>query len=1328
MTTFSAPDVSAISPPKLSPFPVPDAKDVCVDDDGAIDQSRMLASPKLSIPHSVKTHEPEGSRLLLTHLRGRTAQQQQQLALGGRMIQAEQNERWAEMSAWCGFLATNLEGACCRIEQMGEEKRVLDRATAEDRNTIRHLEYSVSHKNVKHLEQKIEKLQAEVREREADLEQVHEDLRNGIPVSLSRENTSFLSAFCAEAFIEAGMDADEKEKEQAKEPEPNSPPKSVLLKRMSTATRVALVAAAQAKSDAEKSDAEREAEDLAAMPNWSLDAWLESLDLQQIVTDSILGHVRASGGEVNSQVELLFMQKLGRVGSRDTVHALLRSSDVLDNITNKLWLSIQDLCKELEEEEEMLRKKEAEEEQKEKQRKELEEERNVMQSSMLKQQQDAYEEQQRALAAGEIEVGDDEDEVDDSKLEEALGIKTFESWQADVEAAERAREVEKRAREEGRQAAAEAAAAERAELLQKLQDRDETVKQTQQQLVEVKSHGATAEDIQALEDKLKAIAEEAEKAQSELAEHKAKEEERIRVEIEKEAEIERVAEEQRKEEERKRPKKWDVTRMDLKMKRKKRMVKNLLQKPDPKAIHDSIKISQENVRQLAYATSDVYFRGLGKIVGRAGTDAGNNEELMRLCRNEHCNMIDSSCTFEPPNFVIPTSSRVEWFAVADPENGLKYLGLKDWPKEARASSSGGRKLLPPKAFQESWDAMNEKLTEIGESPLAMSGFVCLRLYTGPMYFKYNNVLRGVSVPGLKAPLEELFMKLCQGNKYTNTLHCIAANINKLSRVAEATTVYRAPGGVLPKTFWDSDKHGIRGGVELGFMSTSRSMHAAMDYAKMSGVKLIFEIKQGMVARGADVSWLSMYPKEDEVLFAPLTACEVVKTRIEGSILVVELSPGAAPASLQEKSIEEKAEEDEIARIAAEKEAKERKQAIHEAARTKAQWLNSMGDLKASAENVKRKQAEEEAAKQAADAASAVDRERLANEAKEAAEKTVKAQNEMKKMEREEREAEKKRATAEKAKLEKLQKAKDMGEYMKKAALRERLRLEQDQLKQQVEEAEVERAKEEAAREALAARALDASIRASKMKTAAEESGGELLQKLQDEEAKVVELKDKMEELKKRVNLAEIEASKADSKYKQAAAEFRIEEVTECTKVTDPLEMGEKLEGWLSDPKVVITAVGKITEYCKKDAKTNRKKFLSQGAVEKLVRAMKANEENTALQEACCSALAALTSGAGAGEACKKAIEAGAIPSLVRAVKTLQHKPFTVFAKLANADPENYGPEGLKELGVKQGWIDEAGIGTGGGEEPEEPESPDLKKKGSIAGLKKTATAAGNPFD
>ena len=53
----------------------------------------------------------------------------------------------------------------------------------------------------------------------------------------------------------------------------------------------------------------------------------------------------------------------------------------------------------------------------------------------------------------------------------------------------------------------------------------------------------------------------------------------------------------------------------------------------------------------------------------------------------------------------------------------------------------------------------------------------------------------------------------------------------------------------------------------------------MEYAKFSGVKLIFEVNQGMVARGADVSWLSMYPKEDEVLFPPMCACEVQQTRV-----------------------------------------------------------------------------------------------------------------------------------------------------------------------------------------------------------------------------------------------------------------------------------------------------------------------------------------------------------------------------------------------------------------------------------------------------------------
>ena len=48
------------------------------------------------------------------------------------------------------------------------------------------------------------------------------------------------------------------------------------------------------------------------------------------------------------------------------------------------------------------------------------------------------------------------------------------------------------------------------------------------------------------------------------------------------------------------------------------------------------------------------------------------------------------------------------------------------------------------------------------------------------------------------------------------------------------------------------------------MTCDRSKQAVMQQAKLSGVKLIFEVQQGIASRAADVSWLSMDPKKDEV--------------------------------------------------------------------------------------------------------------------------------------------------------------------------------------------------------------------------------------------------------------------------------------------------------------------------------------------------------------------------------------------------------------------------------------------------------------------------------
>ena len=153
-----------------------------------------------------------------------------------------------------------------------------------------------------------------------------------------------------------------------------------------------------------------------------------------------------------------------------------------------------------------------------------------------------------------------------------------------------------------------------------------------------------------------------------------------------------------------------------------------------------------------------------------------------------------------------------------------------------------------------------------------------------MYMKYNLVLRGMGA-GRHTKIHEEYERVCKLNtyapehasnivqaahdphlllsplppllRYTTTLHVINSAIIKLSKLTSATKLYRGvSGALLPRPFWTPNQYNVRGGVEVAFMSCTEDKEVALKYAApKKKAAIVFEVKQGMVDRGADVAWL-----------------------------------------------------------------------------------------------------------------------------------------------------------------------------------------------------------------------------------------------------------------------------------------------------------------------------------------------------------------------------------------------------------------------------------------------------------------------------------------
>jgi len=371
------------------------------------------------------------------------------------------------------------------------------------------------------------------------------------------------------------------------------------------------------------------------------------------------------------------------------------------------------------------------------------------------------------------------------------------------------------------------------------------------------------------------------------------------------------------------------------------------------------KFVQEGAGLLAYSDMNTFFGGLEAIVGAPLPCV---REAMAA---EHTQQLDSHLEFTAENYGTTTTSATEWAFVAKPESRphdkwpveaklVPKLVLTRKPDGSKSARLGERIAIvghehrkrpraPMSIIELRWRIAERgvRLLEQGEPALTLEEAFGARLYTGPLFVKYNAVLRGLDSPVLylrcemvrlccseedaeshaKAAEEAKAKRLAEEplfgkrkptaadevalreythdtygamvkriNKYTTTLHAINSAIVKLSKLTKASTVYRGVHDVvLPDQFWTPNMYGVRGGIDSGFLSTTLVRKEAMQYAADGKTAhLLFEIQQGMIDRGADISFLSQYPFEKEILFNPLTGLEVRGSRVKGKVLIVQL--------------------------------------------------------------------------------------------------------------------------------------------------------------------------------------------------------------------------------------------------------------------------------------------------------------------------------------------------------------------------------------------------------------------------------------------------------
>ena len=177
------------------------------------------------------------------------------------------------------------------------------------------------------------------------------------------------------------------------------------------------------------------------------------------------------------------------------------------------------------------------------------------------------------------------------------------------------------------------------------------------------------------------------------------------------------------------------------------------------------KFAQDCNAFLEYQNLNAFFGGLEGLVGSP------SPKVKEMMMEEHTARADSQVEFTTGNYGICTTSSIEFAFVATPDAPPRGTG---WPVEEkiraalageeradlaalRASGAQHRQPLPLVDLEESMEVhANGQLRALGEPQMTVNEAIGLRAYTGPLFVKYNAVLRGLnsSVPFLQRHLVE----------------------------------------------------------------------------------------------------------------------------------------------------------------------------------------------------------------------------------------------------------------------------------------------------------------------------------------------------------------------------------------------------------------------------------------------------------------------------------------------------------------------------------------------------------------------------------------------